>query len=143
MKTIPSKLWSVASRNQTVSGGGGIQDQNQSIPDFVRGYKYKSYSETCNITHHKIIKSNNMINNCYKNYCILIVTNTSYGQCRYNMSSHKSWRFSLNPPNDWRKSQYKRTLHGGSCHSTGYMCQWYISDTSAGLWTLLCWCSPQ
>jgi hypothetical protein len=37
MKTIPSKLWSVASRNQTISGGGE-QDQNQSIPDFVRGY---------------------------------------------------------------------------------------------------------
>jgi hypothetical protein len=43
MKTIPSKLWSVASGNQTVSGGGGgdgggVRDQNQSIPDFVRGY---------------------------------------------------------------------------------------------------------
>jgi hypothetical protein len=39
IKTIPSKLWSVASGNQTVSGGGGGgQDQNQSIPDFVRGY---------------------------------------------------------------------------------------------------------
>jgi hypothetical protein len=36
MKTIRSKLWSVASGNQTVSGGG--RDQNQSIPDFVRGY---------------------------------------------------------------------------------------------------------
>jgi hypothetical protein len=41
MKTIPSKLWSVASGNQTVSGDGGdgILDQNQSIPDFIRGYK--------------------------------------------------------------------------------------------------------
>jgi hypothetical protein len=38
MKTIRSKLWSVVSGNQTVSGGG--RDQNQSIPDFVRGYKY-------------------------------------------------------------------------------------------------------
>jgi hypothetical protein len=40
MKTIPLKLWSVASGNQTVSGGssGGVRDQNQSIPDFVRGY---------------------------------------------------------------------------------------------------------
>jgi hypothetical protein len=48
MKTIRSKLWSVASGNQTVSGGGGDssggdgggggRDQNQSIPDFVRGY---------------------------------------------------------------------------------------------------------
>jgi hypothetical protein len=38
MKTTPSKLWSVASRNQSVSGGG--RDQNQSIPDFVRGYNY-------------------------------------------------------------------------------------------------------
>jgi hypothetical protein len=38
-KTIPSKLWSVASGNQTVSGSGGGQDQNQSIPDFVWGYK--------------------------------------------------------------------------------------------------------
>jgi hypothetical protein len=38
MKTIHSKLWSAASGNQTVSGGGG-RDQNQSIPDFVRGYK--------------------------------------------------------------------------------------------------------
>jgi hypothetical protein len=37
MKTIPSKFWSVASGNQTVSGGGG-QDQTQSIPDFVGGY---------------------------------------------------------------------------------------------------------
>jgi hypothetical protein len=47
IKTIPSKLWSVASSNQTVSvcGGGdsGRHDQNQSIPDFVRGYNY--YSE--------------------------------------------------------------------------------------------------
>jgi hypothetical protein len=37
-------LWSVASGNQTVSGGGGGdgggRDQNQSIPDFVRGYNY-------------------------------------------------------------------------------------------------------
>jgi hypothetical protein len=42
MKTIRSKLWSVASGNQTVSGGGGGgRDQNQSIPDFVRGYNYK------------------------------------------------------------------------------------------------------
>jgi hypothetical protein len=32
MKTIPLKLWSVASGNQTVSGGGGVRDQNQSIP---------------------------------------------------------------------------------------------------------------
>jgi hypothetical protein len=40
MKTIPSKLWSVVSGNQIVSGGGG--DQNQSIPDFVRGYNYKT-----------------------------------------------------------------------------------------------------
>jgi hypothetical protein len=42
MKTIPSKLWSVASGNQTVSGGdgGGGRDQNQSIPDFVRAYNY-------------------------------------------------------------------------------------------------------
>jgi hypothetical protein len=32
MKTIRSKLWSVAS--------GGGRDQNQSIPDFVRGYNY-------------------------------------------------------------------------------------------------------
>jgi hypothetical protein len=37
-------VWSVASGNQTVSGGSsggggdGGQDQNQSIPDFVRGY---------------------------------------------------------------------------------------------------------
>jgi hypothetical protein len=40
MKTIPSKFWSVASRNQTVSGGGGEggRDQNKSIPDFVCGY---------------------------------------------------------------------------------------------------------
>jgi hypothetical protein len=42
MKTIRSKFWSVASGNQTVSGGGGdgggVRDQNQSIPDFVRGY---------------------------------------------------------------------------------------------------------
>jgi hypothetical protein len=41
MKTIRSKLWSVVSGNQTVSGGGGDGggwDQNQSIPDFVRGY---------------------------------------------------------------------------------------------------------
>jgi hypothetical protein len=37
MKTIPSKLWSVASGNQTVSGGGS-GGQDQSIPDFVRGY---------------------------------------------------------------------------------------------------------
>jgi hypothetical protein len=29
MKTIHSKLWSVASGNQTVSGGGGRRDQNQ------------------------------------------------------------------------------------------------------------------
>jgi hypothetical protein len=47
MKTIPSKLWSVPSGNQTVSGGGGDggrRDQNQSIPDFVRGYnKYLCY----------------------------------------------------------------------------------------------------
>jgi hypothetical protein len=50
MKTIRSKLWSVASGNQTVSGGGGSggdgggRDQNQSIPDFVRGYnKLLSY----------------------------------------------------------------------------------------------------
>jgi hypothetical protein len=45
MKTIRSKLWSVASGNQTVSGGGGDgggrRDQNQSIPNFVRGYNYK------------------------------------------------------------------------------------------------------
>jgi hypothetical protein len=45
MKTIRSKLWSVASGNQTVSGGGGdggggVRDQNQSIPDFIRGYNY-------------------------------------------------------------------------------------------------------
>jgi hypothetical protein len=43
MKTIRSKLWSVASGNQTVSGGGdggGGRDQNQSIPHFVRGYNY-------------------------------------------------------------------------------------------------------
>jgi hypothetical protein len=33
-------LWSVVSGNQTVSGGGGGRDQNQSIPDFVRGYNY-------------------------------------------------------------------------------------------------------
>jgi hypothetical protein len=39
MKAIRSKLWSVASGNQTVSGSGGGRDQNQSIPDFVRGYK--------------------------------------------------------------------------------------------------------
>jgi hypothetical protein len=37
MKTIPSKLWFLASVNQTVSGGGRGQDQYQSIPDFVRG----------------------------------------------------------------------------------------------------------
>jgi hypothetical protein len=45
MKTIPSKLWSVASGNQTVSGvgsGDGGRDQNQSIPDFVRGYNKQS-----------------------------------------------------------------------------------------------------
>jgi hypothetical protein len=45
MKTIHSKSWCVASGNQTVSGGDGNggggsggRDQNQSIPDFVRGY---------------------------------------------------------------------------------------------------------
>jgi hypothetical protein len=38
MKTIRSKLWSVVSGNQIVSGGGGGRYQNQSIPDFVRGY---------------------------------------------------------------------------------------------------------
>jgi hypothetical protein len=40
MKTIPSKLRSIASGNQTVSGGGGGggRDQIQNIPDFVRGY---------------------------------------------------------------------------------------------------------
>jgi hypothetical protein len=45
MKTIRSKLWSVVSGNQTVSGaGGGGRDQNQSIPDFIRGYnKYLTY----------------------------------------------------------------------------------------------------
>jgi hypothetical protein len=48
MKTIRSKLWSVLSGNQTVSGGGGGdggggRDQNQSIPDFVRGYYYLSF----------------------------------------------------------------------------------------------------
>jgi hypothetical protein len=55
MKTIPSKLRSVASGNQTVSGGGGVggvRDQNQSIPDFVQGYnkqlilKKKIYNQT-------------------------------------------------------------------------------------------------
>jgi hypothetical protein len=38
MKIIPSKLWFLASVNQTVSGGGRGQDQNQRIPDFLRGY---------------------------------------------------------------------------------------------------------
>jgi hypothetical protein len=49
MKTIPSKLWSVASGNQKVSGGGGDgggQDQNQSIPDFVRRYNNFIYNFT-------------------------------------------------------------------------------------------------
>jgi hypothetical protein len=41
MKKKPSKLWSVASGNQTVSGGGSRQDQNQSIPNFIRGYNYQ------------------------------------------------------------------------------------------------------
>jgi hypothetical protein len=40
MKTILSKLWSVASGDKTVSGG--VRDQNQSIPDFVRGYNYET-----------------------------------------------------------------------------------------------------
>jgi hypothetical protein len=46
MKTIPSKLWSLASGNQTVSGSR--QDQNQSIPDFVRGYYKWEYNIQCN-----------------------------------------------------------------------------------------------
>jgi hypothetical protein len=43
MKTKQSLQNCVASGNQTVSGGGdggGVWDQNQSIPDFVRGYNY-------------------------------------------------------------------------------------------------------
>jgi hypothetical protein len=38
MKTILSKLWSVASRNQTISSShskDGGQNQNQSPPDFI------------------------------------------------------------------------------------------------------------
>jgi hypothetical protein len=57
MKTIRSKLWSVVSGNQTVSGGGGGgggggRDQNQSIPDFVRGYNKRGCHNKMGVKYH-------------------------------------------------------------------------------------------
>jgi predicted CDP-diglyceride synthetase/phosphatidate cytidylyltransferase len=49
-KTIPLKLCFGASGNQTVSGGGGGQDQNQTISDFIWGYNNRNSYRALNLS---------------------------------------------------------------------------------------------
>jgi hypothetical protein len=84
MKTIPSKLWSVASGNQTVFGGGGgdgggRRDQNQSIPN-SSGDTIKQLVNKCKANYKSKISMSNNPRHMWQGICRSCISDISVYQ---------------------------------------------------------------